>query len=142
MTDRVDRMALLMDPIKIVVLDGYAVVQEDLSWSFLEELGEVSVFPRTPQEQVASRIADADAIITNKCRIDASVMDACPKLRYIGEAATGYNNIDVEAAKARGVAVTNVPGYSTDSVVQSMLALLLEIASRPGAHDAAVRSGA
>ena len=131
-----------MDPIKIVVLDGYPVVQEDLDWSFLKAVGETRVFPRTLQERVAARIADADAIITNKCRIDAAVMDACPKLRYVGEAATGYNNIDVEAAKARGVAVTNVPGYSTDSVVQSMLALLLELACRVGAHDAAARSGA
>ena len=130
-----------MDPLKIVVLDGYGVTQQDADWESFNEIGEIQVFPRTEPDLIAARIGNADAAITSKCRIDAAAMDACPNLRYIGESATGYNNIDVEAAKARGIAVTNVPDYSTDSVVQGAMALLFELACRTGLHDAAVRAG-
>ncbi len=124
---------------KIVILDGYTINPGDLSWDGLNELGEVSVYDRTPPELVRERIAGASLILTSKVLMDADVMDACPELKYIGVLATGYNNIDLEAASKRGIVVTNVPAYSTPSVAQYVFALLLEICHHVGHHSQEVR---
>lgn len=126
---------------EIVILDGYAGNPGDLSWDGIAALGNLTVYDRTPEAEVISRIGNAEIIFTNKCRITAEVMDACPNLKFVGELATGYNNIDVAAAKERGVCVCNIPAYSTDSVVQMTFALLLEACHHVGAHSAAVHAG-
>lgn len=126
---------------KIVVLDGYTVNPGDLTWDDIAAQGALTVYDRTPADQIVSRIGDAEAIFTNKCVITAEIMDACPKLKFIGELATGYNNIDVAAARARGVVISNIPAYSTDSVVQLTFALLLEACHHVGAHSAQVHAG-
>jgi len=126
---------------KIVVLDGYAVNPGDLNWDGIAAMGELTVYDRTPAEETAARIGDAEVIFTNKTVITAEVLDACPSVRMVGELATGYNNIDVAAAKERGVIVCNIPAYSTDSVVQMTFALLLEACHHVGAHSAAVHAG-
>ena len=110
---------------KIVILDGYSVHAKDLNWDLLRPLGELTVYDRTSADQVIARMQGAEIVLTNKCRITREVLEACPALRYLGELATGYNNIDIAAAKERGVVVTNIPGYSTVSVVQHVFALLL-----------------
>ena len=126
----------------IVVLDGYVLCPGDLTFDALKALGNVTVYDRTPAQLVPARIAQADAVITNKVPITAEIMDACPKMRYIGVTATGYNIVDVAAARERGIIVTNVPAYSTMAVVQHALALLLHVSSCVGAYDARVKDGA
>lgn len=126
---------------QIVILDGYSVHAEDLNWDALRSLGELTVYDRTLPDQVAARMQGAQIVLTNKCRITTEIMDACPELRYLGELATGYNNIDIAAAKARGIAVTNIPGYSTVSVVQHTFALLLAAMSRVEELNASVHRG-
>ena len=126
---------------KIIVLDGHAANPGDISWEPFREFGEVVVYERTPAEQLVERIGDADAVLTNKARIDEGVMAACPNLKYVGELATGYNNIDVQAARRRGVVVTNIPAYSTMDVVQMTFALLLDICLNAARHSAAVHAG-
>lgn len=112
---------------KIVVLDGYGVNPGDLSWKKLEELGELTVYERTAPEDVLTRTEDAEIVLTNKVVLSAEVLEKLPKLKYIGVLATGYNVVDTEAARAQGVAVTNIPAYSTDSVVQMTFAHILNI---------------
>ena len=126
---------------KIVVLDGYAANPNDLSWAPLEALGEVTVYDRTPAGLTAARIGDAEVAFTNKTAIDAAVIDACPNLKYIGVLATGYNNIDLAAARRRGIPVCNVPTYSTDDVAQMTFALLLDICFQAARHSEAVHAG-
>lgn len=125
----------------IVVLDGYCLNPGDLDWSEAEALGRVTVYERTPPELVVTRQGDAPIMLTNKCLITKKVIDALPNLRYIGELATGYNNIDTAYAASRGITVTNIPAYSTESVVQTVFALILEIFSRISVHSASVRRG-
>ena len=127
---------------KIVVLDGYTLCPGDLTLDELRELGEVSFYDRTPQEEIVQRIGDAQIVLTNKARITREVMDACANLRYIGVLATGYNVVDIEAAKERGIVVTNVPAYSTQAVAQHTMALLLAGMSRVSEYDARVKQGA
>jgi glycerate dehydrogenase len=127
--------------VKIVVLDGYVANPGDLSWGPLESLGALTVYDRTAPEDVAARIGDAEIVLTNKVYITAEVMDSCPSLRFIGELATGYNNIDVVAAKARGIPVSNIPAYSTASVAQMVFAFLLSIAQQIVPHSDAVHAG-
>ena len=127
--------------VKIVVLDGYVANPGDLSWGPLESLGALTVYDRTAPEDVAARIGDAEIVLTNKVYITAEVMDACPSLRFIGELATGYNNIDVVAAKTRGIPVSNIPAYSTASVAQMVFAYLLSIAQQIVPHSDAVHAG-
>ena len=127
---------------KIVVLDGYTLCPGDLSMDALGELGEVTFYDRTPQEEITQRIGDAPVVLTNKARITREVMDACPQLRYIGVLATGYNVVDLPAAKERGIVVTNVPAYSTQAVAQHTMALLLASMSRVSEYDARVKQGA
>ena len=126
---------------KTVILDGYTINPGDLSWSSLEALSQVKVCDRTPAEQLAETIGDAEAIFTSKNKITAEIMDSCPDLKFIGVLATGFDNIGIEAAKARGIAVCNVPSYSTDTVAQHTFALILEITNHVGLHNAAVQNG-
>ena len=124
----------------IVVLDGFALNPGDLSWERLQRLVEVKVYDRTPVDKIVERIGDAELILTNKTPITAETMDKT-KLKYIGVLATGYNVIDTEAAKKRGIIVTNVPAYSTASVAQMVFAHILEICQQVGLHDKAVKEG-
>lgn len=117
---------------KIVVLDGYALNPGDLSWSGLEALGELVVYDRTSPSELMERSADAEVLITNKTLITAADMEALSRLKYIGVLATGYNVVDIEAAKARGIVVTNIPAYSTASVAQMVFAHLLNITQQVG----------
>ena len=114
---------------EIVILDGYSVTQTDLSWDSLAALPDVQlqVYDRTRPEQTIERCAGATAILTNKVVLSAEVIAALPSLRYIGVLATGYNVVDLEAARARGIVVTNIPAYSTDSVAQLVFAHLLNV---------------
>ena len=126
---------------KIVVLDGYTLNPGDLSWEELKELGEVELYDRTPADSVVERSRDADVVLTNKVPLSAETLEKLPKLRYIGVTATGYNVVDVKAARRRGVVVTNVPTYGTKSVAQFTFALLLELCHRVQRHADAVRDG-
>jgi glycerate dehydrogenase len=126
---------------KIVILDGYTENPGDLSWDALKKLGELAVYDRTPLEKTIERIGDAEAVIVNKAPVSKETIAACKNLRYIGVLATGYNIVDCEAAKARGITVTNIPTYGTDAVGQFAIALLLEICHHIGHHDRAVKEG-
>ena len=121
---------------KIVVLDGYTENPGDLSWDSLGELGELTVYDRTlgGEEETIRRIGGAPIVLTNKTVITESVLAACPSVLYIGVLATGYNIVDVEAAKRRGIPVCNIPSYCAESVAQLTFALLLEICHHAGDH--------
>ncbi len=128
---------------KIVILDGYTVNPGDLSWDGLKEFGELTVYDRTPKDlsAILERIGDAEIVLENKINMSRELMDACPNLRYIGEIATGYNNVDCAAAKEKGITVTNIPAYSTASVAQLAFALLLEICHHTAHHNDLVHQG-
>lgn len=126
---------------KIVGLDEHCVNPGDLSWNEIEKLGEFEVYERTKPEDVVSRAKDADAILVNKVEITAEVLDKLPKLKYIGEMATGYNNIDIEAAKDKGIVVTNIPAYSTDSVAQLVFAHILNVTNSVAHYADETRHG-
>jgi glycerate dehydrogenase len=125
----------------IVILDGYTINPGDNPWGEVESLGNCIIYDRTPPELKIERARDADILLTSKCKLDASLLNALPRLKYISMLATGYNNVDVVAAGKRGIPVSNVPAYSTESVVQTTFALLLELATAVGVHDAAVKAG-
>lgn len=125
----------------IVVLDGYTLNPGDLSWETLERLGTCAVYDRTSRHHVVARAADATVVLTNKTVLDATVLAQLPRLRYVGVLATGYNVVDVAAARARDIVVTNVPDYGTPAVAQMTLALLLELTNHVGAHAVSVRAG-
>ena len=126
---------------KITVLDGYGLNPGDLSWDGMAELGELTVYDRTTPEETYARAKDSEILITNKTRIDRVLIDRLPKLRYIGVLATGYNVVDVEAAKEHGVTVTNIPAYSTMSVAQQVFALILAITNRVEHYTCENRDG-
>ena len=126
---------------KIIVLDGAVANPGDLSWEPLAALGELTVYDYTAPADVIARIGDASIILSNKTVISAEVMAACPNLRYLGVLATGYNVIDIAEAKKRGIIVTNVPAYSTPTVAQFTMALLLEICLQVGHHSRVVHEG-
>jgi len=126
---------------KIVILDGYTENPGDLSWAELEKLGEVTVYDRTPAEEIVSRIGDAEIVITNKTPISRETMDACPNMKYIAVLATGYNVIDTAAAKEKGIPVSNVPTYGTAAVGQFAIAMLLEICHHVAHHSRTVYEG-
>lgn len=126
---------------KIVVLDGYAANPGDLSWEGLKTLGECTIYDRTAPEEVLERAAGAEAILTNKVVITAEQMTALPDLKYIGVLATGYNIIDINAARERGIVVTNIPAYSTPSVGQMVFAHILNITQQVQHHSEEVRKG-
>ena len=115
---------------KITVLDGYGLNPGDMSWDELKALGDVEIFDRTPREQVVERAKDSEIILTNKVKIDDEIMSQLPQLMYVGVLATGYNVVDVKAANKRGIIVTNIPTYSTDSVAQMTFAHILTISNR------------
>lgn len=117
---------------KIIVLDGYGLNPGDLTWEGFEELGELTVYDRTSPSELLERAAGAEALVTNKTLITSENMDALPDLKYIGVLATGYNVVDIDAAKARGIVVTNIPAYSTASVAQMVFAHILNITQRVG----------
>lgn len=126
---------------KIVVLDGYGLNPGDLSWEGMQALGELTVYDRTAPAELLERSAGAEVLVTNKTVITAEDMAALPDLKYIGVLATGYNIIDVKAAKERGIVVTNIPAYSTDSVAQMVFAQILNITQRVGHYAYANRHG-
>lgn len=126
---------------KIVVLDGYTLNPGDLSWQQLKELGELIVYDRTPANEVINRSEGASALITNKTIIDRSIIISLPQLKYIGVLATGYNVVDIAAAREHGITVTNVPAYSTDSVAQLTFALLLDLTLHARDHSNGVHEG-
>jgi glycerate dehydrogenase len=126
---------------KIVVLDTVSLAQNDLSLDVIKNYGDVRYFIRTPKEKVVENIADADIVITNKVFIDKNAIDSCPTIKYITILATGTNVVDLEYARSKGIIVSNVPAYSTDSVAQMTFALILELSSKMGIHDSAVKSG-
>jgi glycerate dehydrogenase len=126
---------------KIVVLDGYTLNPGDLNWDGLKKLGEVTIFDRTSAEQVVERSKSAEILFTNKVLLGEEVFAQLPELKYIGVLATGYNVVDVEAAKNRNIVVTNIPTYGTFSVAQMTFALLLELSLHVQAHSDAVHNG-
>ena len=126
---------------KIIVLDGYGLNPGDLTWKGFEELGELTVYDRTSPSELLERAAGAEALVTNKTLITSENMDALPDLKYIGVLATGYNVVDIDAAKARGIVVTNIPAYSTASVAQMVFAHILNITQRVGYYADENRQG-
>jgi glycerate dehydrogenase len=126
---------------KIVILDGYTCNPGDLSWQKFRQFGDLTVYERTAKEEVLQRSADADILLTNKTVLDKETILQLNNVKYIGVLATGYNVVDIKAAREKGIVVTNVPGYSTASVAQHVFSLLLEITARVGHHDKTVKNG-
>lgn len=126
---------------KIVILDGYTENPGDLSWDGFRELGELTVYDRTPAELAAERIGDRDIVYTNKTPITREVLEQCPGIRFIGTLATGYNVVDIQAAAERSIPVCNVPGYGTAAVAQFTIGLLLELCHHIGDHSQSVKAG-
>ena len=126
---------------KIVVLDGYALNPGDLSWERLNQFGDVTVYDRTPAELIIPRIGDAEIVLLNKTPITKQTLAACPSVRLICVLATGYNVVDCDAAKMRGIPVCNVPAYGTAAVAQFTFALLLELCHQVGQHSDSVHKG-
>ena len=126
---------------KLVILDAYTANPGDLSWDELRSLVDCGVYDRTPPDQVLARARDAELVLTNKTIVDRAAIAALPQLRYIGVLATGYNIVDVQAARERGIPVCNVPEYGTPNVAQATFALLLELTNRVGHHAQTVREG-
>ena len=125
----------------IAILDGYAANSGDLSWEEMKQLGDCVIYDRTSPAEVLERSRGAEILLTNKTVLNADTINALPDLRYIGVLATGFNIVDTEAAKARGVIVTNIPAYSTDSVAQMVFAHLLNICQQVQHHSEEVRKG-
>jgi glycerate dehydrogenase len=126
--------------VKIVVLDGFAVDQGELDWDELRKLGDVAVYPRTLAHQVTERAAGAQAVLTNKVILTREVLETLPDLRYVGIVATGTNVVDFEACRARGIAITNAPGYCADAVAQFVFATLLQLLEDVGSYIAEVKA--
>lgn len=129
---------------KIVVLDGFTLNPGDLDWKGLEEIGECIVYDRTSltnTQEAIDRIGDADIVFTNKTPMPKALFDACPNIKFVGVLATGYNVVDVNVAKEKGIVVTNIPTYGTAAVGQFTIALLLEICHHIGHHNNAVHNG-
>lgn len=126
---------------KIVILDAYATVPGDISWDPIAQMGDLTIYDRTPPELIVERIGDANIVISSKVEIGRDVFEKCPNLEYIGLLSTGYNVIDIDAAREHGISVCNVPGYSTMAVAQMAMALLLETTNMVGMHSKAVNEG-
>jgi glycerate dehydrogenase len=125
----------------ITILDGHALNPGDLDWHCFEKFGKLTVYPRSASELVMERAADSEIVLTNKVTFDETVLSQLPKLKYIGIFATGYNVVDVEVARQHGITVTNIPKYSTDSVVQLTFAHLLNLTFNLSEHTQSVRNG-
>lgn len=130
-----------MSKLKIVVLDGYTLNPGDLTWDSLNKLGDVIIYERTPTDMIMERCEGADVLFTNKTPLNEITINNLPSLKYIGVLATGYNVVNIDAAKKNGVVVTNVPGYGTMSVVQMTFALLLELCNHVQYHSDTVKNG-
>ena len=126
---------------KIVVLDGNTLEHGDLGWDGFKTLGDITVYERTAAEKCAERIGNAEIVITNKTPVRKETINSCPNIKYIGVLATGYDVVDVKAASEKGIPVTNIPSYGTDSVAQYAIALLLELCHRIGYHSDEVKKG-
>ena len=127
--------------LKLTILDGHAVNPGDLPWTFLDGIVDYKVYERTSPEEVIERIGNSDAVFLNKIQITKEIFKACPNLKYIGVLATGYNVIDLEAARAHGVTVTNIPAYSTESVAQHVFSFILYFTNQVAQHSASVMAG-
>jgi glycerate dehydrogenase len=127
--------------VRIVVLDGYTLNPGDNSWDAVAALGELTVFDRTAPDEILPRAAGAQILLTNKTPLSAGTLEQLPELRFVSVLATGYNIVDVAAARRRGVVVANVPEYGTDSVAQLVFALLLELCHHVAYHNAEVKAG-
>lgn len=132
---------MMKEDLKIVVLDGYTLNPGDLSWKDLEALGTVKIYDRTHSGEVVERATGAQIVLTNKTVLDGEALSQLPDLKYIGVLATGYNVVNLEAARRQGITVTNIPAYSTDSVAQMVFAHLLNITQRVGHYAEEVASG-
>ncbi|MDE6902927.1 MAG: D-2-hydroxyacid dehydrogenase, partial [Lachnospiraceae bacterium] len=129
---------------RIVILDGFCLNPGDLSWGGFEAIGEATVYDRTlvdNVDEIVRRIGGCEVVLTNKTPITRAILDRCPQIRYVGLLSTGYNVVDVAAAREKGIPVCNVPGYGTASVAQLTIALLLEICHKVGHHNRAVHNG-
>lgn len=126
---------------KIVVLDGQGVNPGDISWNRIEELGELTVYPRTAPEEVLQHVGDAEIALTNKTVFDANIIAQLKNTKYIGVLATGYNVVDTKAAREHGIVVTNIPAYSTDSVAQMVFAHLLNVSNHVDHYAEETRNG-
>ncbi|MGP1411973.1 MAG: D-2-hydroxyacid dehydrogenase [Peptoanaerobacter stomatis] len=125
---------------KIVVLDSYSIVYNDLSFDFLKDY-DASIYDFTSSEEVVSRIGDAEAVFTSKCEINKDVIDSCPNLKFIGELATGYNNIDVKYCKEKNIIVSNIPSYASNNVSEMVFAFLLDVFYNLHDYDVAIKEG-
>lgn len=126
---------------KLTVLDGHSINPGDLSWAPIEALGEFTPFERTKPDEILARIRDCEGFFVSKCKITREILKQCPKLKFIGVTATGYDNVDMQAAKELGIAVCHVPAYSTEAVAQHVFALILELTNRVGSYNASVQVG-
>ncbi len=126
---------------RIVILDAYAVNPGDCPWDEVAKLGELTVYDRTPADQIVRRARDADVILTDKTPLDADTYPLLPQLKFVSVLATGYDPVDAAAARERGIPVSNVPGYGTGAVAEHVFALLFELCRHVGLHDAAVKAG-
>ena len=126
---------------KIVNLDAHTTNPGDLSWDSFRQYGDVVVYDRTKPDEIVERAKDADVLFVNKCIITDEIMGKLPNLKYIGLQSTGYNVVDCEAAKKRGIVVSNIPAYSTNAVAQLVFALILQITNKVSLHSEAVHNG-
>lgn len=127
---------------QIVVLDGHTLNPGDNPWTAVEQLGQLTVYPRTAAEQIVERAREAEIVLTNKTPLSSATLAELPRLKFIAVLATGYNVVDIQAAAHRGIPVSNVPVYGTDTVAQHVFATLLSFIHRPAEHDRAIREGA
>ena len=126
---------------KIVMLDAYTTNPGDLSWDFMKNFGEVTIYDRTPADKILERAKDADIIVTNKTPITKEIIDELPSLKFIALMSTGYNIVDYVYLKEKGIPVSNIPSYSTDAVAQLVMSFLLELSMNVGLHSQSVKSG-
>ena len=126
---------------KLTILDGHAVNPGDLPWDSFKEFAEITVYERTPADLVAERIGNSDAVFLNKIKLTEEIFNLCPNLKYVGVLATGYNVVDIEAAKKHNIIVTNIPAYSTDSVAQHVFAFILNFTNQVSIHNESVQNG-
>lgn len=126
---------------KIVMLDAYTTNPGDLSWNFMKDFGDVTVYDRTPSEKIIERAKDADIIVTNKTPITKEIIDKLPNLKFIALMSTGYNIVDYMYLKEKGIPVSNIPSYSTGAVAQLVMSFVLELAMNVGLHSQSVKSG-
>lgn len=126
---------------KIVMLDAYTTNPGDLSWDFMKNFGEVTIYDRTPSDKIIERSKDADIIVTNKTPVTKEIIDILPNLKFIALMSTGYNIVDYMYLKEKGIPVSNIPSYSTDAVAQLVMSFLLELTMNVGLHSQSVKSG-